>query len=67
MSDSLININFGGLLFIQFILLILHYGNILMLPKWLVWLPAMIMGVILGIVLVILLVVFVVWLASEVF
>jgi hypothetical protein len=67
MGESLININFGGLLTIQIILLIIHYGGFANLPKWLVFLPLIIIGSIIGIILIIFFIVVMVWILSEVF
>lgn len=61
-----INIGGGSLLFIQFILLILHYGKVLIMPLWLVWLPAIIIGSIIGLVLIVLFIVFIAWIGKEV-
>lgn len=42
----MINIPLG---FIQIILLVLHYGNIILMPWWLVWLPSLVFVTVAGI------------------
>jgi len=67
MSKVNLSVNFGGFGILQIMLLILHYGKILILPLWLVWLPSLILGGILGIVLIILFIILISILISALF
>ncbi len=52
-----INIGMGGWFTIQIILLVLFYGDIVIMPLWLVWLPSIVVGVILCVLLIVLLII----------
>ena len=60
-----ISFNMGGFTFIQFVLWIIHYGDIIILPHWLVWLPCYIIATIIGIFLLVIIIVLIIFVIDH--
>lgn len=51
-----ININIGGLFFLQVLLCVLYYGDYIQIPLWMVWMPALFFGLQIAIIIVLMII-----------
>jgi len=58
-DKSPVNINIFGMIPIQIILFVLHFGNVIKLPLWLVWLPTIFIICLVSIVLIVLITIYI--------